>query len=74
MKNKLLPTVIAILTIFIISCDKRPYNLSENYIYIQNEDRRNDSTEWELVWEDNFDIGKLDTNIWSRIGLFETEK
>ncbi len=74
MKNRLLLMMLVLLMIFFASCDRKPYRLSENYIYVQKEDRRNDSTEWKLVWEDNFDKGKLDTNMWTRIGLFETEK
>lgn len=56
------------------ACTNKPYTLADGYIYIQNEDRRNDSTEWQLVWEDNFNTGTLDTNTWERIGLFETDK
>lgn len=54
----------------ISSCDRSPYTIVNNYIYVQNEDRRNDSTKWELVFEDQFDKGYLDTTCWSRIGLF----
>lgn len=56
------------------SCDKKPYALTDGYMYIQKEERRNDSTEWQLVWEDDFDRGSLDTSTWSRIGLFESSK
>lgn len=59
---------------FIISCEKKPYVISEGYMYIQKEERRNESTKWQLVWEENFDKDSLNTNIWSRIGLFETPK
>lgn len=52
------------------SCDRSPNKIEEGYIYIQNEDRRNDSTEWKLVWEDHFNNGSLDTTQWTRIGLF----
>jgi len=52
------------------SCDRSPYKIVDNYIYVQREDRRNDSTEWALVWEDQFDKGYLDTTRWTRIGLF----
>jgi hypothetical protein len=54
--------------------DSKPYELSEGYIFVQKEDRRNDSTGWELVWEENFNTGSLDTTRWSRIGLFTTPK
>ena len=56
------------------SCDKKPYVLTDGYMYIQKEERRNESTEWQLVWEDDFNIGSLDTNTWSRIGLFKSPK
>lgn len=50
--------------------EKLPYKVADNYIFVQNENRRNDSTEWQLVWEDNFNKGFLDTTHWTRIGLF----
>lgn len=56
------------------SCDKKPYLLTDGYMYIQKEERRNESTEWQLVWEDHFNIESLDTSTWSRIGLFESSK
>lgn len=64
--------LLAILGGFAInSCDeKSPYVLADDYIYVQKEGRRNDSTEWVLVWEDHFDKGYLDTTRWTRIGLF----
>lgn len=52
------------------SCDKSPYKVVDGYIFLQDEGRRNDSTEWVLVWEDHFDKGSLDTSRWTRIGLF----
>jgi beta-glucanase (GH16 family) len=56
------------------SSDREPYKLVDGYIYVQKEDRRNESTEWKLVWQDDFKKGSLDTTIWSRIGLFTTPK
>ncbi len=44
MKNNLL-LIVTLLIVFFVSCNKKPYKLCDNYIYIQNEDRRNDSTE-----------------------------
>jgi beta-glucanase (GH16 family) len=44
------------------------------YIFIQKPERRNEQTNWELVWEDNFNKGYLDTTRWSKIGLFSTPK
>ncbi len=44
------------------------------YIFIQKPERRNEQTNWELVWEDNFNKGYLDTTHWSKIGLFSTPK
>ena len=52
----------------------QPYQKNEDYIFIQKEERRNDTTKWQLVWEDNFNKGSLDTNYWDRIGLFTTPK
>lgn len=69
--------LIPILTVIILaatSCAKKPYYVEDGYIYIQNNERRNDTIEWQLVWEDDFNKGSLDTNTWSKIGLFETPK
>ena len=66
--------LLAALVMMTASCNKNPYVLTDDYIYIQIEERRNESTEWQLVWEDNFNINSLDTNIWSRIGLFKSSK
>lgn len=49
-------------------------NNHDAYIFIQKTERRNDQTKWELVWEDNFNKGYLDTSYWSKIGLFSTPK
>jgi len=43
-------------------------------MFIQKEERRNDSTEWELVWEDDFDKASLDTTHWTKIGLYTSER
>ena len=62
-----------ILVVFLLSdCSTStlPYDVEDGYIFIQKESRRNDSAEWKLVWEDQFDQGILDTTQWSRIGLF----
>jgi beta-glucanase (GH16 family) len=58
----------------IYSCSRKPYDLKDEYMYVQKKDRRNETTDWKLVWEDNFDKGELDTATWTRIGLFETPK
>lgn len=50
------------------------YKIVDGYIYVQKENRRNESTKWELVWEDNFNKGTLDSNHWSRIDLFTSPK
>ncbi len=68
----LLFTVMILAAIF--SCRRKPYDLRDGYIYVQNAERRNESTEWKLVWEDDFSKGKLDNSVWTRIGLFETPK
>jgi len=54
------------------SCQQKnePYDLADGYIYVQSEERRNDSTRWILVWEEQFNEESLDTSRWSRIGLF----
>lgn len=66
--------LLAVIVIAICSCDKNPYVLKDGYIYVQKEERRNESTQWQLIWEDDFDKGTLDTTVWSRIGLFESLK
>lgn len=73
-ENYSLLVIIAAMIILITSCDNEPYQLTDGYMYIQKEDRRNESTEWQLVWEDDFKEGSLDTSTWSRIGLFTTSK
>ncbi|MBK6284127.1 MAG: hypothetical protein IPF54_17105 [Draconibacterium sp.] len=45
--------------------EKLHYKNVDNYMFVQNEERRNDSTEWQLVWEDNFSMGFLDTTHWT---------
>ena len=74
LKKFFLLTPFIVIIVSITSCNKKPYILKENYMYIQNKERRNESTEWELVWEDDFNLDSLDTNTWSRIGLFESSK
>ena len=66
-----------ILTLLILgacSQNNKPYDISDGYIFVQTEDRRNDSIQWELVWEDQFDKGALDTSKWSKIGLYTSER
>lgn len=67
-------TLVFCALLFLFSCEKKPFTLTENYIYVQNEERRNESTNLELVWEESFETGTLDTLTWSRIGLFTTDK
>jgi len=69
--------VLIVLTAFAVTgclSDSKPYDLSEGYMYVQKEERRNESVNWELVWQDDFDKGVLDTTVWTRIGLFESPK
>ncbi len=68
------PVIVALLGIVTGACDNKPYELKDGYMYVQKEERRNEATEWQLVWEDDFNKGSLDTSVWSRIGLFETPK
>jgi beta-glucanase (GH16 family) len=73
-KNKLLFILFAVLFISSTVIYKKQYKLVDGYILVQKEHRRNESTQWELVWEDNFNKGSLDTNRWSRIDLFTSPK
>ncbi|TKG95772.1 glycoside hydrolase family 16 protein [Puteibacter caeruleilacunae] len=73
-KINLIVVLLVVVVLGITSCNNKPYRLEEGYIYVQSKDRQNDATEWELVWEEKFNQGSLDTNTWSRIGLFETPK
>ncbi len=70
--NKTFPILSFLLILLINACstDTKPYVIEDGYIFVQNEERRNDSTEWEIVWEDEFNKHELDTTHWSRIGLF----
>jgi len=74
-------TILATVAVAVCSCEHKPYSydhkpyiLKDGYMYVQKEKRRNASTEWQLVWEDDFNKGILDTTVWSRIGLFESPK
>ena len=51
----------------IASCQNEPYQLMDDYIYIQKENRQNISNEWELVWHDEFNGPELDTTFWTKI-------
>ena len=73
-KILLILTVVAVTAIAACTNNSKPYELSDGYMYVQKEERRNESVNWELVWEDDFDKGVLDTTIWTRIGLFESPK
>ena len=67
--------IVSVLVLF-TACvkDNKPYVIQDEYIFVQKEERRNDSIEWELVWEDNFNTGTLDTVHWSKIGLYTSER
>ena len=69
-KQSLILIIFAILVITGCSSDRKPYDVIDGYMYVQKEERRNDSVDWKLVWEDDFDKGFLDTSHWARIGLF----
>jgi beta-glucanase (GH16 family) len=56
------------------SISRNPYEVEDGYIFVQKEERRNDSIPWELVWEDEFGQGSLDTTHWSKIGLYTSER
>jgi beta-glucanase (GH16 family) len=53
---------------------KQPYDLIDGHTFLQKSERRNDSTSWELVWEDEFDVVTLDTSHWTKIGLYTSER
>lgn len=76
MKVNLLFILTILSAIFATTCskDRKPFDIVDSYMLVQKEERRNDSIDWKLVWEDNFDEGALDTTTWTRIGLFESPK
>jgi beta-glucanase (GH16 family) len=62
---------------FSLVCCKQlnpPYVIIDDNTYLQKRERRNDSTAWELVWEDEFDGSELDTSYWTKIGLYTSER
>jgi len=76
MKVKMHFVLIVITAFAVTGCSSysKPYDLTDGYMLVQKEERRNDQADWRLVWEDDFDKGSLDTTIWTRIGLFESPK
>ena len=74
MKRSIIRLVFVSMALLAIACNSKPYEIKDGYMYVQKEDRRNENTEWKLVWEDDFNKGALDTSVWLRIGLFETPK
>jgi len=48
----------------------KPYKIVDQINYVQKEKRRNDQTEWKLVWEEEFNQSRLDSSKWSTIDLF----
>ena len=50
-------SIFVVILLFSWSCDRKPYELKDGYMFVQKEDRRNEATEWQLVWEDDFDKG-----------------
>ena len=59
-----LRSILAILLVLAsTSCSNRskPYDVVEGYMLVQKAERRNNSIDWKLVWEDDFDKGSLDT-------------
>ncbi|HLF33087.1 MAG TPA: glycoside hydrolase family 16 protein, partial [Cyclobacteriaceae bacterium] len=65
-------TLASIIIVIFSGCAsiRKPYRLVDGYRFVQKENRRSNSVEWGLIWEDNFNNGYLDTMHWSRIGLF----
>lgn len=66
--------VFAFMVITSCSSPDLPYEVADEYMFVQKEERRNDSVQWKLVWKDEFDQGKLDTSHWSKIGLYTSER
>ena len=68
--------VCSLLVLLSIACSKPnvPYEIIDGHTFVQKNERRNDSTEWKLVWEDEFDRKSLDTTHWSKIGLYTSER
>ena len=64
------------LVLLAIRCSQpqQPFKAIDGYMYIQKEERRNDSTEWVIVWEDEFDNAVLDTSHWTKIGLYTSQR
>lgn len=50
--------------------NNKPYNFVDGYIYIQKEGRQNNKENWELVWQDEFNVTSLDTTKWTKIDRF----
>jgi len=74
LKKRSFLVLLAVIDIVICSCDNNPFKVEDGYIYVQEKGRRNDTVHWQMIWEDDFDKGTLDTTVWSRIGLFESAK
>ena len=57
-----------------ISCNNKsntvPYNLVDDYIYVQKDDRQNVPDKWEIIWQDEFNATSLDTTKWTKIDRF----
>ena len=68
--------LLILVAIFSMSCENNPnpYSVVAGNTFVQNESRRNDSIEWKLVWEDEFDGQLLDTTHWTKIGLYSSER
>ena len=70
----IIAALLAVLILSSCSPSGNPYYVVDGYMFIQKEERRTDSTEWELVWEDEFDKDSLDTSHWTKIGLYTSER
>ncbi len=57
---------LGVLYLFAISaCQRLPFEIREDYLYLQKENRRESS--WRIVWQDEFEASQLDTDKWSKI-------
>ncbi|MBR9997896.1 MAG: glycoside hydrolase family 16 protein [Cyclobacteriaceae bacterium] len=70
MKKLFFPIIFSVTIVSGCLSESEFFDLADDYMYVQKEERRNDAVDWELVWEENFDMGFLDTTRWTRIGLF----
>lgn len=62
---KYLNLIILSLLSSITFAQNKPYTVNDGYCFIQNKNR--EAKEWKVVWQDDFNNAKLDTNKWTKI-------